>query len=810
MSTSHATKKNSVARYKIDIGSDGTPIQSMRIRKRDGSLEVVQPEKIIRRVERCATNLHETDYMKVAVKTIGGLYDSATTIELDHLAVQNAANLILEEPEYSKLAARLLAVIISEETAMHGVYSFSQSIITEHNLGLISDETVKFVTEHATELNDAIDEGRTNLFEYFGMRTLYERYLLKHPRTRHTLETPQYFFMRVACGLANDVAEAIAFYNRISSLDYMPSTPTLFNSGTKRTQMSSCFLIDSPEDSLESIYKRYWEIAALSKLSGGIGIAYHRVRSHGSHIKGTNGFSNGIIPWLKTLDSSVAAVNQGGKRKGACCVYLETWHADIDDFLEVRDSTGDQSRRMHQTNIANWIPDLFMARVEKDEMWSLFDPKDVPHFTDLFGEEFEKAYLKAESKKLFVRQMKARDLYKKMMRCLAETGNGWMTFKDACNKKSNQTGKTGNTIHSSNLCTEIVEVTSEGEIAVCNLGSINLSNHIKNGAFDFEKLAETVRLVVPFLDLVIDKNYYPVSKAKDSNLRWRPVGLGIMGLQDVFFKLGLLFDSPEAAELSTKIQDEIYFHALSTSADLAEKLGPAPAFKETKTAEGVLQFDLWDVPQTKSSRYEKLRKRIKKVGLRNSLLIAIAPTATIASICGVYESIEPQVSTIFKRETMSGEFAQINRYLVQELKKHALWTPEIRNDIKAGEGSIQYIQSIPENVRKMYRTVWEIPMRSLIDMAAARSVFIDQSQSLNLFAENPTISRLSSMYMYAWKKGLKTTYYLRSRPATSIAKTTVEGNTSIVKAFEQPKVKSPDEHAHKENTEGPLVCEACQ
>ncbi len=806
--------KDQKLKNKIQEGSDKAPLQAMRIRKRDGSLEVVNPDKIIRRVERCAANLQDIDYMKVAIKTISGLYDGATTSELDYLAVHSAANLILEEPQYSKLAARLLAVIIAEEVAISGIHSFSQSIISGYNLGLISEETATLVSKHAAEFNNAIDESRTNLFEYFGLKTLHERYLLKHPNIRQAIETPQYFFMRVACGLSENINEAIEFYHIISSLNYLPSTPTLFNAGTQHPQMSSCFLLDSPQDSLESIYKRYWEVAALSKFSGGIGIAYHRVRSQGSPIKGTNGLSSGIIPWLKTLDSSVTAVNQGGKRKGACCVYLESWHADIEDFLEFRDNTGDQNRRGHQINTANWVPDLFMKRVENDEVWSLFDPKIVPGFTDLYGEEFEKVYIEAEKKGLFTKQIKAQDLYRKMMKTLAETGNGWMTFKDACNKKSNQTGELGNIIHSSNLCTEIVEVTSEEEVAVCNLGSINLSECVNRETFDFKKLGDITRLVVPYLDRVIDRNLYPVNKAKNSNSRWRPIGLGIMGLQDVFFKLGLAFDSQEAEMLSTKIQDEIYYNALLASTDLAERLGQAPAFKETKISKGIYQFNLWGVKPSDEERYEKLLERIKRVGLRNTLLIAIAPTATIASIVGVYESIEPQVSNIFKRETMSGEFTQINRYLVKELKKYNLWTPEIRNEIKNGEGSIQHISVIPENIKKVFRNVWEIPMKRIIDMAASRSPFIDQSQSLNLFIENPTISKLSSMYMYAWKKGLKTTYYLRSRPATSIAKITVEGKSSLVEIskFQEEKLETEREipKNYNDNDSSLNVCEACQ
>ena len=785
-------------------GNDALPV--MRIKKRNGTYEPVHPEKIIRRIERASAGLEDVDPMRVAVKTIGGLHDGATTTELDHLAINTAALFMLEEPEYSKLAARLLAVVISEECAMEGIYSFAQSIMVGHAAGLIAPSVAEFVTQHAGRLNGAINEGNSGLFEYFGLRTVYERYLLKHPTTRHTIETPQYFFMRVACGLAENVDDAIAYYKLISAFDFMPSTPTLFNSGTTHAQMSSCFLLDSPEDDLKSIYDKYWEIAALSKYSGGIGVAYHRVRSQGSLIRGTNGFSNGIVPWLKTLDSSVSAVNQGGKRKGACCVYLESWHADIGDFLELRDSTGDQNRRAHQINLANWIPDIFMQRVEEDGMWSLFDPHTVPHFTDLYGEEFTRAYIKAEADGLFVKQMKAQDLYGRMMKTLAETGNGWMTFKDACNTKSNQTGKDGNVIHSSNLCTEIVEVTSNDETAVCNLGSINLANHVKADGFDFEKLGRTATTAIKMLDRVIDLNMYPVEKAKASNMRWRPVGLGIMGLQDTFFKLDLPFDAPQAVVLSQRIQEEIYYHALSASLALAERLGAAPAFPMTRTADGKLSFDLWGVTPREPQRFDALRERIKKVGLRNTLLLAIAPTATIASIIGVFESIEPQISNTFKRETMSGEFVQINRSLILALKKEGLWNEETRQSIKSGEGSIQHIAKIPERIRQVYRTVWEIPMRALIDMAADRAPFIDQGQSLNLFMQTPSITKLSSMYMHAWKKGHKTTYYLRSRPATSITKTT--GSNSFGTAEIAPALVAATEV--KSEGEDPMICESCQ
>jgi ribonucleoside-diphosphate reductase alpha chain len=782
------------------------PDQTMQIRKRNGQFEPVDLNKIVRAVLRSCSGLANVDSMKVATKTIGGIYDGATTKELDNLSIQTAAHLISEEPEYSKLAARLLAVTIKKEVENQDIQSFSQSIAMGYEENLVSEGTYSFVKANARKLNDCVNDNYTDQLEYYGLRTVYDRYLHKHPTTRNVIETPQYFYMRVACGLSKTVAEAVELYNLIASFEYMPSTPTLFNSGTRRSQMSSCYLLDSPKDDIQSIYKSYLSVAQLSKYSGGIGIAYHRIRSRGSLIQGTNGLSNGIVPWLKTLDSSVAAVNQGGKRKGACCVYLEIWHADIEEFLELKDNTGEEARRAHNLNLANWIPDLFMKRVEEDGLWSLFDPKVMPTLTDLYGAAFEKVYIEAEFKKLYVRQVKARDLYARMMKTLAETGNGWMNFKDACNNKSNQTARPGNVVHSSNLCTEIIEVTSSSETAVCNLGSINLSLYLgADGLFDFEKLGRNVRTAVKYLDRVIDENFYPTTTAAESNKRWRPVGLGVMGLQDLFFKLKLPFDAKEARLLSTKIQEEIYFNALSASCELAAQFGAHASFEDTRASQGIFQFELWNVEPTHAARWLELRTRMREVGLRNSLLIAIAPTATIASIVGCCESIEPQVSNIFKRETMSGEFMQVNRHLVLELKELGLWNDDVRNRIKAAEGSIQDIEEIPASIRSVYRTVWELPMRSIIDMAADRGAFIDQSQSLNLFIESPTIGKMSSMYMYAWKKGLKTTYYLRSRPATKINKTTTTS------AAAEPVAPKPDVQAQLAcSLENPETCESCQ
>ncbi len=788
----------------------------MRVTKRNGGQEVVDVNKIVHAVTRSAEGLHGVDPLRVALKTIGGLYDGATTQELDQLSIRTAAALTAEEPEYGQLAARLLGAYIDKEVSGQEIQSFSQSIARGASLSILNDRLRDFVAANARKLNDAIDPLATRRFEYFGLRTVYDRYLLRHPQRRLVLETPQHFFMRIACALGgNEIGETLELYRLLSSLEYIPSSPTLFNAGTRHEQLSSCYLLDSPVDTLESIYDKYADVAKLSKFAGGIGLGYSRVRSRGSLIKGTNGHSNGLLPWLKTLDASVAAVNQGGKRKGAACVYLESWHADIEDFLELRDNTGDDARRAHNLNIANWIPDEFMRRVEGDREWSLFDPKAVPQLVDCWGATFEQAYAAAEAEGLAVKTVKARELYARMMRTLAQTGNGWMTFKDRCNATSNQTADPANVIHLSNLCTEILEVSSASETAVCNLGSINLARHVARAAdgsqtFDFAQLASTVPTAVRQLDRVIDLNFYPIASARTANMKWRPVGLGVMGLQDVFFKLRLPFDSAEALALSTRIAEEIYFHALSMSNEAAVQVGAHPGFAESRAAHGELQFDYW--PQATAhdgARWDALRESIRTHGLRNSLLIAIAPTATIASIAGCYECIEPQVSNLFKRETLSGDFLQVNRYLADELKALGLWTPEIRDAIKLAEGSIQGIAAIPERLRAIYRTVWELAQKALIDLAASRGAFIDQSQSLNLFMENPNIGQLSSMYMYAWKAGIKTTYYLRSRPATRIAKTTVTAGKA---AAPEP---GADDQAQATaavvcSLENPGYCEACQ
>ncbi|WP_406254550.1 ribonucleoside-diphosphate reductase subunit alpha [Streptomyces chartreusis] len=768
---------------------------------------------LLRLLAELTADLPDADPGRVAAAALRGRSARADEAELRELATEAAAGLISEDPAYSRLAARLLTISIAAEAASQGVTSFTESVAVGHREGLIADRTAEFARLHAARLDALVDTAADDRFGYFGLRTLHSRYLLRHPITRKVIETPQHFMLRVAAGLAEDdttrsVDEVAALYGLMSRLDYLPSSPTLFNSGTRHPQMSSCYLLDSPLDELDSIYDRYHQVARLSKHAGGIGLSYSRIRSRGSLIRGTNGHSNGIVPFLKTLDASVAAVNQGGRRKGAAAVYLETWHSDIEEFLELRDNTGEDARRTHNLNLAHWIPDEFMRRVNADAQWSLFSPADVPELVDLWGEEFDAAYRKAEEQGLARKTIPARDLYGRMMRTLAQTGNGWMTFKDAANRTANQTALPGHVVHSSNLCTEILEVTDDGETAVCNLGSVNLGAFVTGGEIDWERLDETVRTAVTFLDRVVDINFYPTEQAGRSNAKWRPVGLGAMGLQDVFFKLRLPFDSDEAKQLSTRIAERIMLAAYEASADLAERSGPLPAWEKTRTARGVLHPDHYGVELTWPERWAALHERITTTGLRNSLLLAIAPTATIASIAGVYECIEPQVSNLFKRETLSGEFLQVNSYLVDELKALGVWDARTREALREANGSVQGFAWIPADVRALYRTAWEIPQRGLIDMAAARTPFLDQSQSLNLFLETPTIGKLSSMYAYAWKSGLKTTYYLRSRPATRIARAAQGQSAQPEKTIPVQQVAEPDAVAC--SLENPESCEACQ
>ena len=768
----------------------------MQVVKRDGTREEVRIEKILHAVNRACRGLENVEPIEVAKHTINGLHEGSTTQELDDLSISNAVMLMADEPNYSRVAARMLSESIYKEVGRD--LAFRDYIRNAADLGLIGSQVMELASTDFNAIEFAIRHERDDLFEYFGLKTVADRYLLRHPKTRKLIERPQWLFMRVALGLSDSVTEALELYEIVSQFHYTPATPTLFNSGTRHPQMSSCYLLTVGEDSLDGIYKSISDCAKLSKFSGGIGIDWTPVRSSGALIKGTNGLSNGIVPFLKVFDSSVHAVNQGGKRKGAAAIYLEPWHGDIEAFLDLRNNTGADERRTHHLNLALWIPDLFMKRVNEDAQWSLFSPSDAPELLKTFGAEFERAYEQYEREGKALKQVSARGLYAKMMQTLAETGNGWMCFKDKANLRSAQTGAPGNTIHSSNLCTEILEVTSGDQTAVCNLGSVNLSSLVTpSKTFDFEKLRVVTRTAVKFLDRVVDRNFYPTPEAKNSNHKWRPIGLGIMGLQDVFFKMRLPFASDEAKMLSSRISETIYFEAIRTSMDLARKSGPFPAFKESRYANGDLQVQLAAEHQELQPKlhedWDRLAQEVRSTGLRNSLLVAIAPTATIASILGCYESIEPQVANVFKRETMSGEFLQVNRYLIADLKRAGLWNPEMRSRIIGAEGSVQSITEIPAEIRELYKTAWELSQKDLIDLAVLRSAFICQSQSLNLFMEEPNIGKLSSMYMYAWKQGVKTTYYLRSRAKTAIKKTTVDTSSAVTCSLENP-----------------ASCEACQ
>jgi ribonucleoside-diphosphate reductase alpha chain len=766
----------------------------MQVIKRDGTREDVRFEKILHATTRACDGLTGVDPIAIAQQTIAGLHEGSTTRELDERSIATAVMLVTEEPRYSRVAARLLSAFVAEEVGLDR--SFADYLHDAEALGLLDPAVRMRAESDLAAVEAAIDHARDDAFEYFGLKTVYDRYLLRHPGTRLVIERPQWLFMRVALGLSETAAEAIAFYDLISSLRYMPASPTLFNAGTRHPQMSSCYLLTVGEDSLEGIYKAYADCARLSKWSGGIGIDWTPVRGAGALIRGSNGMSSGLVPFLKVLDSSVHAVNQGGKRKGAAAVYVQPWHPDIEAFLELRNNTGAEERRTHHLNLALWIPDLFMRRVEADAEWSLFCPSAFPELVDLWGAAFDRCYEQLEAEGHAQRKVSARALYGRMLQTLAETGNGWLCFKDAVNARSAQTRLPRNVIRSSNLCTEITEVTSAAETAVCNLGSINLAMlATPGGEVDWAGLREVVRLAVRFLDRVIDRNFYPTPEAAASNQRWRPVGLGVMGLQDLFFRLRLPFESDAARALSTHLAETIYFEALSAS--IGERF---PAFEESWYAEGKLQFNLaaeaGHVVPALHEDWEPLRERIRREGLRNSLLVAIAPTATIGAIVGSYECVEPQVSNLFKRETLSGEFLQINRCLVRDLQAYGLWTAEVRTQLIANEGSVQEIPEIPADLKALYKTAWEIPQKALIDMAAERSAFICQSQSLNLFQEEPTLGKLSSMYMYAWKRGLKSTYYLRSRAKTRIRKTTVDSRVS--------------EQAIACSLENPETCEACQ
>ncbi|MDC0037175.1 ribonucleoside-diphosphate reductase subunit alpha [Alphaproteobacteria bacterium] len=748
----------------------GVKVSSMMVTKRDGTKEPVSLDKITNRVSVLSTGL-SIDPIVVAQKAIPGLYNDITSTEIDNYLAETSAALTVEHPDYSNLAARI------KSNALHKLTP--GFVIATKNLfedGLLHEDYYNKVMQNAEEIESIIDYDRDYSFDYFALTTLIRAYLLKFEN--QTIERPQDLWMRVALTVSGkefNFSKIKETYNSLSNGLYTHATPTLFNSGLKMQQLSSCFLIGMEDDSIEGIFNTIKDCALISKTAGGIGMHAHNIRGSGSRIKSTNGKSNGLIPFLKIFNETAKSVDQGGgKRKGSFAIYLEPWHADIEKFLELRKNTGAEEFRARDLFYALWIPDLFMQRVENDEDWTLMSEHECPGLSDSYGKSFEKLYTKYEKDIPHLEKIKARSLMSKIIEAQIETGQPYMLYKDAINEKSNQ--KNIGVIKSSNLCAEIVEYSDKNETAVCNLASIALPSFInkKTNEFDYNKLYQTAKLATKNLDQVIDINFYPTNKTNTSNNLHRPIGLGIQGLSDVFFKLSIPHDGEEARKINKSIFETIYFGALEASMELAKEKGPYSSFKGSPLSEGKFQFDLWDVKPSDMWNWDALKEKIKKHGVRNSLTTACMPTASTGIILGNTETFQIQTSNIYKRQTLSGEFLLVNRHLVKELSKRNLWDKEMRDNIILENGSVQNISKFPEDLKEIYKTVWETSQRTVIDMAADRAPFIDQTQSMNLWLSNPTFGKVNSMHMYAWKKGLKTgMYYLRSRSAVDAVKVTV-------------------------------------
>ena len=751
----------------------------MQVIKRSGRREEVSFDKITARLRKLTYNL-DTNYVnliEVSKKVIIGLYDGVTTVELDNLAAETAATMATIHPDYALLAARIAVSNLHKETektfskVVDDLYRYVDPK-TGERAGLIGDETYRVVMKYKTQLDSAIIYDRDFEFDYFGFKTLERSYLMR--MNGKVAERPQHLFMRVAVGIhGEDIEAAIETYNLMSERWFIHATPTLFNAGTPKPQLSSCFLLSMTEDSIAGIFETLSRCALISQSAGGIGLSIHNIRATGSYIKGTGGTSNGIIPMLRVFNDAARYVDQGGgKRKGAFAVYLEPWHADIFEFLELKKNHGKEEMRARDLFYALWICDLFMERVKDDKDWSLFDPNEAPGLFDVYGAKFEALYHQYEQEGRQRKTVKARELWNAILESQIETGTPYILYKDAANKKSNQQNL--GTIRSSNLCTEIIEYTSKDEVAVCNLASIALPKFVSNGKFDFENLFEITRVVTRNLNKVIDINYYPIPEARNSNMRHRPIGLGVQGLADTFILMGLPFDSDDAKQLNKDIFETIYFAAVTESCNLAEKHGAYETFKGSPISKGMFQFDLWGVTPSKRWDWDGLRARVKKTGVRNSLLLAPMPTASTSQILGNNECFEPYTSNLYTRRTLAGEHIVVNKHLMRDLVRLGLWNEEMREAIMAANGSIQGIEDIPKQVRDVYKTAYEISQKVIIDMSADRGAFICQSQSLNVFMEAPTFGKLSSMHFYAWQKGLKTgMYYLRSKAATDPIKFTL-------------------------------------
>ena len=816
----------------------------MNVVKRDGTVEQVKFDKISSRIRKLTYALNEdyVDYFQVAQKVISGLYDGVTSTELDQLSAETAASMITTHPDYGKLAARIIITSLYKDVAKEfsvvakQLYEYINPVNNEP-AGLISDDVYAVIQKHATELNAMIVHDRDFNFDYFGYKTLEKSYLLK--RNNKPAETPQQMYMRVAVGIWRDNLEMVQkTYDLLSQGLFTHATPTLFNSGTKRPQMSSCFLLDIDDDSIPGIYKTLSDCAKISQSAGGIGINIHKIRAKGSYIKGTNGWSSGIVPMLRVFNETARYVDQGGgKRKGSIAVYLEPWHGDVFDFLDLRKNHGKEEMRTRDLFLALWIPDLFMKRVEEDGVWTLFSPEVVPGLIDAYdspeNKAFTELYEKYEAEGKGLKTVKARELWEKVLTSQIETGTPYMLYKDAANYKSNQ--KNLGTIYSSNLCTEILEVSNKNETAVCNLASIALPRYVviptgkvrekdkKLRKFDFQKLYEVTYQATVNLNQVIDVNFYPTEETQYSNFKHRPIGLGVQGLADTFVMLGLAFESEEARKLNQDIFETIYFAALTASKDLAAKEGPYSSFQGSPASQGLLQYDLWGFDENGLSGmwdFAKLKSEIKEFGLRNSLLVAPMPTASTAQILGNNECFEPFTSNLYKRNTLSGEYAIVNKHLVEDLVNNGLWTDNVRMKLFINNGSVQEIEEIPADIREVYKTVWEMKGKSILEMARDRNYFIDQSQSLNMFMAEPTMTKLSSAHFYGWKLGLKTgMYYLRTKPKASAMKGLGIDTSSMqaldkVLVVEAPKVEistefNPDDfNAAVCSLDNP-DCEAC-
>ena len=759
----------------------------MLVIKRDGHRESVKFDKITARVEKLCYGLDAkfVNPVEVAMKVINGLYDGVSTLELDNLAAEIAATLTTKHPDFAKLAARIAVSNLHKVTSksfsntMKRLYTYVDPK-TGQNAPLISKETWKVVKENAAELDEAILYDRDFGYDYFGFKTLERSYLVKIDGK--VVERPQHLLMRVAVGIhGEDIPAAIETYNLLSEKWFTHATPTLFNAGTPKPQLSSCFLLTMKDDSIDGIYDTLKQTAKISQSAGGIGLSIHNVRAKGSYIKGTGGTSNGIVPMLRNFDMTARYVDQGGgKRKGSFAIYLEPWHADVFEFLELKKNHGKEEMRARDLFYAMWMPDLFMKRVESNDMWSLFCPNEAPGLADCYGEEFERLYEKYEKEGRFRKQIKAQDLWFEILEAQIETGTPYILYKDAANKKSNQ--KNLGTIKSSNLCTEIMEYSSPDEVAVCNLASLALPKFVTDdGKFDHQKLYEITKVVTRNLNKVIDVNYYPVPEAQKSNMRHRPIGLGVQGLADAFILLRMPFDSPEASGLNKDIFETMYFAAMEASMELSRQLGPYETFKGSPVSKGIFQFDMWGVtPDSGRWDWEKLKKEVKQYGVRNSLLLAPMPTASTSQILGNNECFEPYTSNIYTRRTLSGEFIIANKHLMKDLISLGLWSETMRQKLISTNGSVQSIPEIPQHIKDIYKTVWEISQKTIIDMSADRGAFICQSQSLNIHITNPNFGKLTSMHFYAWKKGLKTgMYYLRSTAAADAIKFTLDKSALV-------------------------------